>query len=118
MKLYPSYLILQQQVVSVTTIEELKELCHQLKLKVEVKFFFSTFSNLAWDLSNARIKGTFNAHVFTLVSNTDDSLNRPLSSCPCTLKHLLLNPYNNLKGNLFVLSERVCFPKFSKFKTS
>lgn len=85
MKLYPSYLILQQQVVSITTIDELKELCHQLKLKVEVKFFFSTFSNLVWDLSNELIKGTFNAHIFTTVSDSDDSNTRTLASSPFPL---------------------------------
>ena len=82
MKLYPPYLILQQQVASVTTLNELKDLCHKLALNVEVKCFFSTFSSLVWDLSHDQVKGTLNAHIFTTISGTDGSHAKTTASPP------------------------------------
>lgn len=82
MKLYLPYLILQQEVVSVATIEELSQLGLKLELNIEVKWSFSTFSNLVWNVTQQHVQGTLNAHLFTSVSTQNGVSIKTFNSPP------------------------------------
>jgi len=88
MKLYSTHHILQQKLAKSATLAEIRDLCRELKIRVEVQLLPSDFSSLKWDLLNNQLSGRFIAHITTTIIQ-DGTSDENISSLTPTAVHFV-----------------------------